>query len=67
MPLIPALGRQRRVNLCEFETSLVYSEFQDRIQSYTEKPCLKKPKMKNKKETSTLPTEVSYMYMGLTP
>jgi hypothetical protein len=24
MPLIPPLGRQRQVNLCEFEASLVY-------------------------------------------
>ncbi|CAO2587489.1 hypothetical protein LEMLEM_LOCUS4506 [Lemmus lemmus] len=24
MPLIPALGRQRQVDLCEFEASLVY-------------------------------------------
>ena len=25
MPFIPALGRQRQVDLCEFNTSLVYS------------------------------------------
>ena len=24
MPLIPALGRQRQVDICEFEASLVY-------------------------------------------
>ena len=24
MPLIPALGRQRQANVCDFETSLVY-------------------------------------------
>ena len=24
MPLIPALGRQRQVDLCEFDASLVY-------------------------------------------
>jgi hypothetical protein len=35
-PLIPALGRERQV-----------SEFQD-SQSYTEKPCLEKPKRKRK-------------------
>jgi hypothetical protein len=39
IPLILALGRQRQVNLCEFEASLVYREFQD-SQGYTEKPCL---------------------------
>ena len=33
--MIPALGRQRQVDFCEFEASLVY-------QGYTEKPCLKK-------------------------
>ena len=37
MPLIPALGRQKQVDLCEFEASLVYkSKFQDRHQSYRE-------------------------------
>ena len=42
-PLIPALGRQRQVNLYEFEANLVYkSEFQDRNQSYTKKPVSKK-------------------------
>nr|XP_048293660.1 complex III assembly factor LYRM7 isoform X1 [Myodes glareolus] len=28
MPLIPALGRQRQVDLCEFKTSLVYRVLQ---------------------------------------
>jgi hypothetical protein len=37
-------GRGKRIS--EFEASLVYkSEFQD-SQSYTEKPCLEKPKKK---------------------
>jgi hypothetical protein len=36
MSLIPTLGRQRQVDICEFEGSLVY----------TKKPCLKKPKTK---------------------
>jgi hypothetical protein len=40
-PLIPALGRQRKTDLCEFEASLAYNEFQD-SQRYTEKPCLEK-------------------------
>ena len=26
MPLIPALGRQKQVDLCEFKDSLVYKE-----------------------------------------
>ncbi|KAM7327523.1 hypothetical protein ACRRTK_013890 [Alexandromys fortis] len=44
--LIPALGRQRQADLCEFEASLMYrvSSIQDRPQSYTENPCLEKPK-----------------------
>ena len=46
-PLIPALGRQRQADLCEFKDSLVYSEFQG-SQDYTEKPCLKKAKNKQK-------------------
>lgn len=28
-PLIRALGRQRQVDLCEFEASLIYIELQD--------------------------------------
>jgi hypothetical protein len=43
IPLIPALGRQKQVDLCEFEASLVslQSKFQD-SQLYTEKPISKK-------------------------
>ena len=42
MPEIPALGRQRRADLCESEASLVYKrEYQD-SQSYIKKPCLGK-------------------------
>ena len=46
MPLIPALGRQRQVDLCEFEDSMVYqSELHYRTGSKaTEKPCLKSQK-----------------------
>jgi hypothetical protein len=40
MPLISALGRQRQVDLCEFETNLgLQSQFQD-SQGYTKKPYL---------------------------
>jgi hypothetical protein len=42
-PLISVLRKQRQVDLCELETSLIHrAEFQD-SQGYTEKPCLKKP------------------------
>jgi hypothetical protein len=41
MPLVPALGRQRQVDLCESVGQAgVQREFQD-SQGYTEKPCLK--------------------------
>ena len=43
--MFPALRRQRQMDLCEFETSLVYKEFQD-SQGYREKPCLEKPNQK---------------------
>ena len=41
-PFVPALGRQRQVDLCELEDSLVYLqiEFQDSQRCYIEKPCL---------------------------
>jgi hypothetical protein len=41
VPLIPALRRwrQRQVDLCKLEASLVYRELQD-SQGYTEKPCV---------------------------
>jgi hypothetical protein len=40
MPLIPALGRQRQVDLYEFQDqSGIQSKFQD-SQGYIEKPCL---------------------------
>jgi hypothetical protein len=45
MPLTPAPVRLRQVNLCEFETSLVYIEFQD-SQGYTEKPFSKNKQTK---------------------
>ena len=51
MPLIPALGRQRQVDLCEFEASLIYRSFQD-SQDYTEKPYLEKQQQTNK-QTNT--------------
>jgi hypothetical protein len=42
MPLIPAFGRQRQLELCEFKNSLVLqSEFQAG-QGYTVMHCFKK-------------------------
>ena len=38
--LIPALRRQRQVDVYEYEASLVYLEFQV-SQSYMVRPCLK--------------------------
>ena len=41
--VVPALRKQRQADLCEFKSSLILlSEFQDRLQSYTEKFCLDK-------------------------
>ena len=44
MPLIPALGRQRKEDLCEFEASLVYRASARTGYKATEKPCLEKKK-----------------------
>ena len=46
MPLIPALRRQRQVNLCEFEVSLVYRVSSRTAKAVTEKPSLEKQKMR---------------------
>jgi hypothetical protein len=46
MPLIPALGRQRQVDLDEFEASLVYRMSSRTARATQRKPCLKKPKGK---------------------
>ena len=44
-PLIPALGKQRQADLCEFKASPgLQSEFQDSQGCYTEKLCLEKTK-----------------------
>ena len=59
MPLIPALGRQRQVDLWVRGQPGLQSEFQDSL-GYTEKPCLKKPKKKKKKrnEKGDITTEM---------
>lgn len=43
--MVPTLGRERQVDLCEFEASLAYRVL-GQAQSYTVKPCLKKHKEK---------------------
>jgi hypothetical protein len=40
MPLIPAFGRQRQADLCDFQNSLVYRE----SQGYMEEFCFGKEK-----------------------
>ena len=50
-PLIPALGRQRQMDLCEFEAPALQSEFQDRLQSY--RVIQSNPVSKNKNKTTT--------------
>ena len=43
MPLIPALGRQRQGDLCEFEVSLVYTASSRTARAVTQRnPVLKK-------------------------
>ena len=45
IPLIPALGRQRQVDLCEFKASLVY-----RVVSRTARAKQRNPVSKNQKK-----------------
>ena len=48
MPLIPALGRERQVDLCEFEASLVY-----RVSSRTVRDTQRNPVSKETKNKTT--------------
>jgi hypothetical protein len=43
IPLIPALGRQRQVDLCALEASLVYTQI-----SRTARPIQRNPFLKNR-------------------
>ena len=45
-----ALGRQGQADLSEFEDSLVYEARSRTARTYTEKPCLQKPKKEKRKE-----------------
>jgi hypothetical protein len=60
MPLI-FTWRQRQVDFCELEASLVYREFQN-IQGYMEKPCLKK--QEQDKQTKRIENVVKCMCDG---
>jgi hypothetical protein len=51
-PLIPALGRQRQVDLWVWGQPGLQSEFQD-SQGYTEKLGLEKPKKEKEKKKQT--------------
>ena len=56
-PLIPALGRPRQADLCEFEASLVY-----RVSSRTARDTQRNPVSKNQnKETKKNKTALSHM------
>ena len=48
MPLLPALGRQRQADLCEFKASLVYRASAKSGSKAIEKACLKTNKNKQK-------------------
>ena len=47
MPIISALRRQRQVDICEFEASLVYRVSSRTGSIATEKPCPEKPEKKS--------------------
>jgi hypothetical protein len=51
IPLIPALGRQRQAEFCEFETKLVLQrEFQNTQKPYPQKKPSKQKTKQNSKE-----------------
>lgn len=60
-PLVPALGRQRLVALCQFEVSLIY-EFQGSQSCYTEKQT--PTEMANRKKSGKYPLSPAEMPVG---
>jgi hypothetical protein len=48
MPLIPALGRQRQADLCEFKASLVYTVSSRSTRATQRNPVSNKNKSSNK-------------------
>ena len=59
MPLIPALERQRQVDLYEFEASLVYTVSFRTVRAVTQRNPVSKHKTTTKNETNILSTIVS--------
>ena len=50
MPLIPALGKQRQAELCEFKTSLVYKVSSRSAKAVTQRNPVSKNEKKNKEK-----------------
>ena len=57
MPLIPALGRKRQVNLCEFSASLVYKSSSRTVSAVTQRNPVLKKQNNNKKQTNKRKTQ----------
>ena len=51
MPLIPALGRQRQADLCEFKASLVYIVSSRPARATQGNPVLENKKMKKRRKS----------------
>jgi hypothetical protein len=56
MPLILALGRQRQVNLCEFEASLVYKKSSRTARAVTQRNLVSNNNNNNKTQSINQPT-----------
>ncbi|XP_040609944.1 dol-P-Man:Man(7)GlcNAc(2)-PP-Dol alpha-1,6-mannosyltransferase isoform X2 [Mesocricetus auratus] len=61
-PLIPALGRQRQADLCEFEGSLVYGVSSKTAKATQRNPVSKNQKKKKKKKS---PGRQPLLFLGL--
>ena len=58
VPLIPALGRQRQVDLCEFKASLVYRESSRTARTVTQRNPVSIPPPPIKTRTATTKTKL---------
>ena len=59
MPVIPALGRQRQANHCEFKASLVSKESFKTARADTQRNSVSKNKQKTKKKETRNEVQVS--------